>query len=108
MISPALLLSNALVVYKFFGDLDFLIYSVPEPYAIPRPQQTYCQREGSSFFILYQSINIPFLIYLYRNPVRDKKPDNRNDKYNMESQKDILLYRKNQIDKKYKSRNNPC
>ena len=25
MISPALLLSNALVVYKFFGDLDFLI-----------------------------------------------------------------------------------
>lgn len=59
-------------------------------------------------FILYQSINIPFPIYLYRNPVRDKKPNNRNDKHNIESQKDILLYRKNQIDKKYKSCNNPC
>ena len=59
-------------------------------------------------FILYQSINIPFLIYLYRNPVRDKKPDNRNDKYNIESQKNILLYRKNHIDKKYKPCNNPC
>ena len=99
MISPALLLSNALVVYKFFGDLDFLIYSVPQLYAIPRPQQTYCQCEGSSFFILDQSINIPFLIDLYRNPVRDKKPDNRNDKYNTKRRKDILLYRKNQIDK---------
>ncbi len=32
----------------------------------------------SVVFILYQSMNIPFLIYFYRNPVRDKKPDNRN------------------------------
>ena len=59
-------------------------------------------------FILYHSINIPFPIYLYRNPVCNKKPDNRNDKYNIESQKDIPPYRKNQIDKKHKSGNNPC
>ena len=32
-----------------------------------------------------QSGNIPFLIYLYRDPIGDKEPDGGNRKHNVES-----------------------
>ena len=45
------------------------------------------------FFNLYPSSNIPSLVYLYRNPICDNKPDSRNYKYKIKGQKDSIFYR---------------
>ena len=54
-----------------------------------------------------QSGNIPFLIYLYRNPIGDKEPDGGNRKHNVKSQQDILFHRDKQIGEQHDPHNDP-
>ena len=54
-----------------------------------------------------QSGNIPFLIYLYRDPIGDKEPDGGNRKHNVKSQQDILFHRDKQIGEQHDPHNDP-